>query len=176
MRLRNGRPAQSDAGIVGQGAMTRIPAFLAAALALGGCAVAVTPAEPGPPAAGSPGLTGLVLTPVPPGEELTGPVFLAIVSGNTLLAEGGTGRRAILFIAADGTIRMLVWGEDGQKSRAGKMELVDGKACTRFADENGGRPDCFRTFKDGERIHTVKDAGETVGATWWILPGNAANL
>lgn len=151
-------------------------AFLSATLALGGCAVAVIPAEPGSPAAGGPAVAGLVLTPVAPGEELSGPAFLAVVSGNTLLAESGTGRRALLYVAPDGTIRMLVWGEDGEKSRTGKMELVDGKACTRFPEENGGRPACFRAFKDGERIHAVKDPGETVEATWRLIPGNAANL
>jgi hypothetical protein len=156
--------------------MTRIPALLAAALALAGCAVAVVPAEPVAPASGGPAVAGVVLTPIAPGQELSGPAFLAVVSGNTLLAESGTGRRAILFVAPDGTIRMLVWGEDGQKSRTGKMELVDGKPCTRFADENGGRPACFRAFRDGERIHAVKDPGETVEATWRVIPGNAANL
>jgi len=79
-------------------------------------------------------------------------------------------------LALGGTIRMLVWGEDGEKSRTGKMELVDGKPCTRFADENAGRPACFRAFKDGERIHAVKDPGDTVEATWRLIPGNTANL
>lgn len=160
----------------------RISATLAAAsLLLGACAVVVVPEEeassraPGAVAAG-PVVAGIVISPVMPGEELSGPAFIGIVRGNTLLAESGTGLRAILFFAADGTIRMLVWGEDGQKTRTGKMEVVDGKPCTRFADENGGMPSCFRAFKDGERIHTVKPDGTTVDATWRLVPGNPGNV
>ncbi len=149
----------------------------AAALLLAGCAVAVVPAEPqGSAVAQGPAVAAMVIAPVMPGEELSGPAFLALVSGNTLLAESGAGVRALLFVAADGTIRMLVWGEDGQKSRTGKMELVDGKPCTRFADQNGGRPNCFRAFKDGDRIRALKPDGETVEATWRLVPGNPGNI
>ena len=144
-------------------------AILAASLALSACAVAVAPVETTPSGSG-PVAAGLVIAPAMPGEEITGVAFIAIVRGNTLLPETGSGG-ALIYVAPDGTVAMLVVGADGERTRRGELTEVGGRPCWSFKEVAAGRPQCFRAFRDGEKLRAVKEDGSEVEGSWTVLPG-----
>lgn len=148
--------------------------LLAASLALSACAVAVAPVETAPSGSG-PIAAGVVIAPVSPGEamsgeEIGGVAFIAIVRGNTLVPETGSGG-ALIYVAPDGAVFLLVVGADGERTRQGRILEAGGRPCWSFKEVENGRPQCFRAFRDGEKLRAVKEDGSAVEGSWTVLPG-----
>jgi hypothetical protein len=111
-----------------------------------------------------------------PGEEIDGETYFNMVRGNTLEGISNRGADFFIYVAEDGTQRMVWRTMRSQGRDDGRMVLRDGRVCSTWRITRDGAEYCGRIFRDGDTFRSVdRDTGQ-VTSTFRIVPGNPRGL